>query len=143
MMDNKNKLYLDWSRYLNLIDQLYNKINWKKEKFSVIISVNRGGSIPGVILSHKANLPLVVLNKGGIIYEREKFLVVDDVIHTGSTLENIDYLAQGPRLEYHPLAYANKDYKIATLYRREGTKVEPNYFVETTNKWVVFPYEQE
>ena len=135
------KTYLDWSRYLKLIDMLAENIDWKKEQFKSIVAINRGGLAIGLILSHKSGVPLVVLNKGGIIYEREKFLVVDDVAHTGSTLANITYLSQGAALKYHPLQYANKDFKIATLYYRKESKVKPDYFVETTDKWIVYPYE--
>ena len=142
-MSKIEKQKLSWLKYLTLIEILYEKIDWKKEQFKAIIAINRGGSIPGVLLSHKANIPLTILNKGGIIYEREKFLVVDDVADTGSTLKNITYLAQGQALEYHPLVYANKNFKIATIHYKKHSKVKPDYFVETTNKWIVYPYEQE
>jgi len=143
MKNNTDKEHLAWYSYLDLVEKLYKQINWKKENFRVIISINRGGNIIGTILSHKTGLPLVVLNKGGIIYEREKFLVVDDIADTGSTLANIDYLAQGARLDYHPSAYANKDYKTATLHCKKNSKVLPDYFVEETDKWIVYPYEGE
>jgi hypoxanthine phosphoribosyltransferase len=138
-----SKQYLDWPTYLNLIDRLYEKVDWKKEKFKSIVAINRGGNIPATILSHKTGIPLTVLNKGGIIYEREKFCVIDEIAHTGSTLANISYLSQGAKLEYHPLQYANKDFKIATLHVRKESKVVPDYFVEMVDKWIVYPYEQE
>jgi hypoxanthine phosphoribosyltransferase len=142
-MSKKNsKQFIDWVTYLQLIYQLFDKIDWKKEQFKSVVSVNRGGNIPATILSHKSGVPLVVLNKGGIIYEREKFLVVDDVAHTGSTLANIMYLSQGASLKYHPLQYANKDFKIATLHCRKTSKVIPDYFVETVENWIVYPYER-
>jgi hypoxanthine phosphoribosyltransferase len=135
------KQRIDWLSYLNLIYKLQNKIDWKKEQFKSIVAINRGGNIIGTILSHKTDLPLVVLNKGGIIYERGKFLVVDEIAHTGSTLANITYLSQGKSLEYHPLQYANKDFKTATLHYRKESKAVPDYFVETVEKWIVYPYE--
>lgn len=127
-----SKQFIDWSRYLTLIDRLHEKINWKKEKFQSIIAINRGGNVIGTILSHKTNLPLVILNKTGMIYQDKKFLVVDDIADTGSTLDNVYYLSQGK----------SKDFKTAVLHRKPTTKVEPNYFVETTEKWIVYPYEQ-
>lgn len=136
------KVYLDWSRYLKLVDMLADRIDWKKENFKSIVAINRGGNIIGTILSHKSNIPLIVLNKGGIIYEREKFLVVDEIAHTGSTLENISYLSQGASLKYHPQQYANKDFKIATLHVRNESKVKPDYFVQVVKNWIVYPYEQ-
>lgn len=142
MSKKTSKEFLDWPTYLNLIDQLFEKVDWKKEKFKKIISVNRGGNVIGTILSHKANIPLTVLNKTGMIYETEKYLVVDDIAHTGSTLANISYLSQGAAMKYHPLQYANKDFKIATLHYRTESKVKPDYFVETVDKWIVYPYER-
>lgn len=144
MKNDKNlpEQKIDWLTYLNLINKLNEKIDWKKEKFKSIVSVNRGGNIVATILSHKSGVPLVVLNKGGIIYEREKFLVVDDVAHTGSTLANIMYLSQGTPLKYSPLEYANKDFKIATLHCRKESKVLPDYFVDTVDTWVIYPYER-
>src|SRR5579863_4963223 len=109
-MKPTNKLYVDWSRYLNLVDQLYNKINWKKEKFNTIIGINRGGVIPATILSHKSGVPSIVLNKTGMIYEIGKYLVVDDISHTGSTLSNIDYLSQGVNFKNNPLCFSNKNF---------------------------------
>jgi len=137
------RIRLDWRTYLNLIDSLYEMIDWKKEKFKSIVAISRGGNIPSTIFSNRTNLPLTVLNKGGIIYEREKFLVIEDCVDTGKTLSGINYLSQGPRLEYHPLAYANKDFKTAVLHYKKHSKVKPDYFVETTNKWIVYPYEVE
>lgn len=134
---------ISWLKYITFIDILHEKIDWNKEQFKSLISINRGGNIIATILSHKTGIPLTVLNKGGIIYEREKFLVIDDCVDSGSTLENIEYLAQGKRLEYHPLAYANKDFKIAVLHKKANTKVQPDYFVEETNRWIVYPYEVE
>lgn len=137
-----SKEFIVWPTYLNLIDQLAEMIDWKKEKFESIVAINRGGNVIGTILSHKANIPLVVLNKGGIIYERGRFLCVDDIAHTGSTLANVSYLSQGASLKYHPLQYANKDFKIATLHVRNESKVKPDFFVAVTDKWIVYPYEQ-
>jgi uncharacterized protein len=127
-----SKQRVDWPSYLNLVEQLYNKINWKREKFQSIVAINRGGNIIGTILSHKTNLPLIILNKAGMIYEDKKFLVVDDIADTGSTLDNVYYLSQGK----------SKDFKTAVLHRKPTTKVEPNYFVETTERWIVYPYER-
>lgn len=140
-MQKQSKQHLDWPTYLNLIDKLYEKIDWKKEKFNVIISINRGGNIIGTLLSHKTGIPLKVLHKEGMIYETEKFLVIDEIADSGSTLANVNYLSQGRNKKYHPLQYANKDFKTATLHCKKGSKVTPDYFVETTDKWIVYPYE--
>jgi hypoxanthine phosphoribosyltransferase len=142
-MKPTNKLYLDWSRYLNLIDQLYNKVDWKKENFKKLIGIHRGGSIPTAILSHKTGIPSIILNRGGMIYETEKFCVIDDIADTGSTLSKIDYLSQGVNFKNNPLCFANKNFKIATLHYRKQSKVVPDYFVEMVDRWVVYPYEND
>ena len=135
--------HLDWDNYLRLIDNLHEKIQWNKERFSVILSINRGGNIIGTILSHKTGIPLKVINKESMIYETEKFLVVDDIADTGSTLQHINYMSQGVNFKNNPLGYSNKAFKTATLFYRDGSKVAPDYWVSMTDKWIVFPYEKE
>jgi len=129
---NGGKRYLSWKRYHGMINKLYEMIDWKSEEFDQIIAISRGGNIPGTILSHKTRLPLMVVHKGEVINVRGKLLIIDDISDTGSTLlKVISNLKLGTI------------YKIATLHMQPHTKLEPNYFVSITTKWVVYPYEKK
>jgi len=116
-----------------------------------IVGVARGGLIPSVRLSHLLNdlLMRVVHVK---YYEdvdetREepeifwsdveklegKVLVVDDVADTGSTLEVVlDHLEDR----------AEDELKICTIAYKPSSKIEPDYFIYETSKWIVFPWEE-
>jgi len=65
----------------------------------------------------------------------KKILVVDDIFDTGKTAEALLKHING-----------DKETKIATLFfkpENNQTKISPDYFIETTDKWVVFPHELE
>jgi hypoxanthine phosphoribosyltransferase len=75
-MKSTRKKILSWNNYLQLVNRLYRKINWKEEEFDAIVAINRGGNIIGTILSHKTRLQLDVINKDQVIGRRGKVLIV-------------------------------------------------------------------
>lgn len=116
----KNKIYLSWSEFDEIIDSLVEQIKESGESFKGIYGIPKGGLIPAICLSHKLNLPLLPnLNE-------ENTLIIDDISDTGKALE-----------------YFKHKY-IATLFSTEWTKTTPNFYVEikeNENDWVVFPWE--
>ncbi|MHA2297505.1 MAG: phosphoribosyltransferase [Candidatus Hodarchaeales archaeon] len=122
----------------------------------VIVGVARGGWIPARLLSdlferkkkHTILASMKVEFYSGIGLTRErpiisqdlsypsiqgkKILVVDDIADTGKSLETVvDFLNfKGPEI-----------IKIATLFYKEKSIVKPDYFMETTESWIVFPHE--
>jgi hypoxanthine phosphoribosyltransferase len=114
-----------------MIVKLYKKINWDKEEFDAIVSINRGGNIIGTLLSHKTRLPLQVIHKGDVVDLRGKVLLVDDISDTGATLMKvISNLKTGT------------EFKIATLHMKASTRCKPDFCVSEVSHWVVYPYER-
>jgi len=134
------RIFYSWDEYVDLIHSLERLL--EGQKFDFIVAIKRGGWILGVILAHKLGGRLFssdeirMLNFAPMRVRKMRFLVVDDVSDTGGTLKGVlDYFVrlakQGVFVEY----------KVATLFRKPWTKVEPDYFVKSTERWIVFPYE--
>jgi hypoxanthine phosphoribosyltransferase len=62
----------------------------------------------------------------------KNILVVDDLVDQGDTMEKVrQYLnGQNPRL-----------LEAAVLFKKPWSKIEPEYYLEVVDKWVVFPFE--
>lgn len=63
-----------------------------------------------------------------------KILVVDDIFDTGRTA----------RCMHEILRRVTPHVRIATLYykpSRNTTDIKPDYYIHTTDKWIVFPHE--
>ena len=124
----------------------------------VVVTIGRGGMIPGTLLSYRLNVKIIHnfsvqtyneknVKSGFIISIQEpghsltvkhrdhKVLVVDDISDGGSTLEYIKHeLVENYRLN---------NLKFATLYTKPHTTFVPDYYVtEYPNEsWIVFPWE--
>lgn len=122
-----NKYYLSWRKYLNLCYKLVELVKKDKNKFHYIIGLNRGGLIPALILSHSLKKKLFIISPHLIFQSQPqiKLLIVDDLVDKGNTLS----------------PFTSKNYKTAVLFKKPWSKVEPDYYVKTTTKWIIHPYE--
>jgi len=64
----------------------------------------------------------------------QSILVVDDIADTGETLDFVAKLIK----EYVPKAAI----KCAVLYYKPKSKIVPEYYIEETASWIVFPWEE-
>tara|TARA_A100001015_G_C14996600_1_gene716492 strand:+ start:862 stop:1314 length:453 start_codon:yes stop_codon:yes gene_type:complete len=138
----------DFVDSLNKIIEQINKSNWSPE---VIISINRGGCIPGIYLSHRLSLKHKVIdiqlrnsNKPPdlkIIKQRIKefdnILLVDDINDSGKTLKTIYDLTN---------AYSKIIYNATLIYNLES-KVKTDFYGKEIRRskdqsWYVFPWEE-
>ena len=87
------------------LDEIINQISQTEWFPDLIISINRGGCVPGVYLSHAINVPhkvidvqlrdeknkpnLAILENSLISYS--KILIIDDINDTGATFKLIDH----------------------------------------------------
>lgn len=74
-----------------------------------------------------------------IIKPSDKLLIVDDIVDTGSSIEN--FLS-----ELHKICKQVMPQEIrvaAPYYKSKISKIEPHYFLYDTEKWIVFPHELE
>ena len=99
MMKSNKKKYFSADEMNNAVININNKIlssNWSPD---IILSINRGGCIPGVYLSHLLNTSHEVINVNNKIdsssINNKNILVIDDINDTGKTLEIISKMFSG------------------------------------------------
>jgi xanthine phosphoribosyltransferase len=152
------KSYIAWESIHRGIDKLKEHISNDDQIPDVIVTVGRGGLIPGALLAYRLNIKTVVnyslqsysdesnsstgsfteiqkLNDNFIEqYKRKRVLIVDDLSDKGSTLIHIK--EQLSKI---------KDLQFATLFIKQGTKLIPDYFVNdySDDTWLVFPWEAD
>ena len=87
------------------LDEIINQISQTEWFPDLIISINRGGCVPGVYLSHAINVPHKVIdvqlrdekNKPNLaklensLISYSKILIIDDINNTGATFKLIDH----------------------------------------------------
>lgn len=114
-----------------------------------IVGIGRGGLVPAVYLSNRlcvkkmysikiesysgeqrAKKP-VVSQLPPLKLIRGKVLLVDDVADTGETL----LLAKKVIGKYA------KSIRTATLHYKPHSKLKPDFFVQTTKRWIIYPYQ--
>jgi hypoxanthine phosphoribosyltransferase len=144
-------LNLDWQKFHRQAFKLYKKINGSEEKFDLIVTISRGGLSLAHVLSDFLDLPVAVITvstykdlkkikKPEIRFKlsenltNKKILLVDDVSDTGETMiHSHQYLQnQSPKV-----------IKTATLFIKPQTKFNPDFYLESTSSWIIFPYEMK
>ncbi|MCD6503180.1 MAG: phosphoribosyltransferase [Thermoplasmata archaeon] len=149
-----SKIYLSWAEFEEAIQYIALKLRETEFHPDLIVAIARGGLIPGVRLSHILRVPMRSIHM--TFYDEhdnrlerpilliplqtphevkgKKVLLVDDIADTGLTLKNaLEYLK----------SLGVKEVKIATIAYKPSSIVIPDFYLFTTNKWVVFPWEKE
>ncbi len=139
---------------LNDIDKMLSKLTAmiKKSGFEpdILIGVSRGGLIPVAILSDRLGVESEIV---GVKYYRgvketkdkpeitqpilsnlggKKVLIVDDVADLGHSLQLVKNYVQEK---------GAKEVRICTLHYKPWSVVKPEYFVEKTEAWIIYPWE--
>lgn len=150
----ENKQYVSWTKLDSLVATVQFHIENGKRRPDVIMGISRGGLVPGVILSHKMNLPMVPLrwSTRDFLYSDEDtindisdeiadgktVLIIDDICDTGHTFRLLaDFFDNLPGV--------NKDKIIwAALHKRHNSEFDLDVFAEEVQgeSWIVYPYEQ-
>ena len=130
----------------NLVDinSKINQTNWKPD---IILSINRGGCVPGVFLSHMRDLDHEVLSfKNNIDINNDtvknimsnhlSILIIDDINDSGNTLADI-------KKKFNRFI---KNIKFAVLINNKSSLFEVDYYgseidKNIDNSWIVFPWE--
>lgn len=152
---SEGKLFLSPSKIETMCQELYEQA--KNDDFTpdLIIGLARGGLMPLVYLSGEKMFDIRnVLSISVQSYEGTKqgtmklthpwpieaiktnksVLIVDDLTDTGETLEFI--------IKKLKKTCPDAIIKTAVLLRKPYSTIVPNYWVEATNQWVVFPWEK-
>lgn len=145
-----------WDYIEDLGFQLFVKIRESGFKPDLMAGISRGGLVPARILSdlylaEKVKVTLAIMQVGfysgidktqkdPIIYQDlpghiygKKVLLIDDVADSGVSLEfALQYLQMKKPQEI----------VIGTLYYKPWSTLKPDYYVEETSSWIVFPHER-
>jgi hypothetical protein len=141
-----------WDEIYDMLVDLATRIKQSGFHPDLIVGVSRGGWIPGRILSdllgnaHTANVKIefyvgigqtsrkpVVTQPVSEQIAGKRVLVVDDVADTGESMI--------VALE-HVRERGAEETKTATIYHKPHSKFKPDFFVETTSHWIIFPWER-
>lgn len=143
-------LRISWDAVIKYCEELAEKT--KDFKPDIIIGISRGGLVPARILSD-----ILAVKKVGVIgmklYKKvgerydapevtqeltmdirgKKILLVDDVSDSGKSLAAIK--------EYVKSKGAS-EVKVATLHYKPHSVFRPDYYIGTTEAWIVYPWER-
>ena len=132
---------------IRIIEQM-NDSNWMPE---IILSINRGGCIPGIYLSHKIETPHKVIDVqlrdssvspnfsvlNDCLTKYQKLLIVDDINDSGNTLKLIkDHSVEN-----------KSEIRFAALINNIKSKIKIDYQGKLIDKsknpvWYIFPWEK-
>lgn len=146
---------LSWRKVERLVGNLVSQIN---KKYDVIVSINRGGLIPGVMLSHAIKTKHGVITvesyqgrkKGkthnvgyhismiGKISSKTKILLVDEISDSGKSLREI-------MKTFKKLGCPIKNIDTATLHYKSKSCFKPTYYAKQINNydWILYPWEKQ
>jgi len=141
--------FVSWEKLHQWCFQLSQKIIQKELRLDKIVAISRGGLVVARILSDFLNLPIshitIVAYKEigkmeepkvteglGVTVSKKKLLLVDEIVDSGKSLSRgkkyLDNFAPG------------KVFSAAPVVKPKANP-KPDYYIHSTDKWVVFPYE--
>lgn len=144
-------LPLTWTDFASACFKLSKQLKQSKKTFDLIVAIARGGLAVSQLLSDSLTLPIASftvqsyedLKKQksprityglGCKLKHQRVLLVDDVSDSGKTfLRGIEHLLEMGTKRNH-ITTVSLHYKPHSVYR-------PDYFVNQTDKWIVYPYE--
>jgi hypoxanthine phosphoribosyltransferase len=140
-----------WNQIYDMLLDIAEKIRKNGFKPDIIVGVSRGGWPPARVLSDLMNNPNLANVRAefylGVAETKDepvltqpismevagkKVLVVDEVADTGKSLKLV---------KEHIIEQGAKEVKIAAVYYKPWSIVEPDYYEKETSRWIVFPWE--
>ncbi len=142
---------LSWSKFLDMSIELSMKIVESRELPDVIVAVLRGGYFVAKLVAdylgidtiatievkfyrgigERAERPIVVKPLTIDIRGRD-VLIVDDVADSGRTLQVVSDIAR---------LHGARTVHTAALFYKPWSIIIPDYYVEETDRWIIFPWE--
>ena len=141
--------YVSWPEYGNLAEALAEKVRSGGKKFDLVVGIARGGMPVAMVVSDRLGVKVDFINVksyDGIgrrntprilstvteDIEGESVLVVDDLVDQGDTIKTLkQYLNERrPKL-----------LETAVLFKKPWSTIDPDYYLEVVDRWIVFPFE--
>jgi len=151
MIETPPLLLLTFEHFVQKSLQLAQKIEaeHKDDPYDYIISINRGGAVLSRILSDYLDIKIGAFSISSyasmtqqkvisisqtlnMYLSGKKILLVDEICDTGNTFQTA---------QEHVEKLLPRATKTATLFMKPHSFFVPDYVLEETNDWVVFPYE--
>ncbi len=143
-------LRISWEEGAKLCEELVRKT--EKYKPDVLIGVSRGGLVPLRIFSDMLDIKKIgvlgiqfykkigetmdfpeITHEMPLNIKGKKVLIIDDVADTGKSL-----IAAKEYIEKKGAS----EIRTATLHYKPTSEIKPDYFIGTTTKWIVYPWER-
>ncbi len=139
-------LRINWATAIKYCEELSLKIDFKPD---IVIGISRGGLVPARIMSDilgvhdvailgvrfyrgmgkRGEMPIITQDIS-IDVTNKRILLVDDVADSGRSLSFAkEHLKDA------------KEVKTATLHYKPSSDYRPDYFIESTTAWIVYPWE--
>ncbi len=133
-MKGTKKVQITYEHFGYLLDKMVEDLKKREIIYDAVHGLPRGGLPIAVHLSHFLNLPLInnITQFTSEFTPDKKLLIVDDIVDSGSTFDRLIEIAN----------IKNINYTTAVLYYKNHSTYEPDYFVEETLDWIVFPWEE-
>lgn len=149
------KTYVSIEKIQAMCSSVYHKAQQDHFTPELLVGVSRGGLIPLGFLAgdqlfnnrntkiisirsyddqyHQKNLTLLLPVHEEELKKFTSILIIDDIADAGKTLEYVRALLA----KELPMATI----KTATLFYKNRSVIKPDYYVEETGDWIVFPWE--
>jgi hypoxanthine phosphoribosyltransferase len=149
----KEKTFVNWENLEKLCQIVSRKIDDSGYIPDILIAIVRGGMVPARIISSELKNPKLYCIKYEYYDENnmptneplltqtldislngKKILLIDEVADSGNTIQKaIAYL----------FSLKAKEIKTAVLHYKYSSSFTPDYFVERTDRWIVYPWEEK
>ena len=143
------KLNYTWDQQFKDTETICSQIEKDEFQPNVIVGISRGGLIPGVMMSHKLNVPFKPVHASTRDFPHwenylprptdKKILIVDDICDSGETFEKLsNYIKENINHEC--------DVRFMSLWWNNESEFEPHHFVNEVAKftnpvWIEFAHE--
>ncbi|MGP8124561.1 MAG: phosphoribosyltransferase [Nitrososphaerales archaeon] len=141
--------YIDWDEYGNLTENLAKKVRSSAKTFDLVIGISRGGIPVAMVVSDRLGVridTITVKSYSGIAkrgsvrifptltedIEDKRVLLVDDLVDQGDTMSEVKRFLDEK---------GAKTVETAVIFKKPWSKAHPDYFLETVEEWIVFPFE--
>ena len=130
------KIIITYDIYDHMMDNLVEQIEFSKlyTKIKYVYGPPRGGLPIAVHLAHHLDLKFIILNQLGALdsHELDRVLIVDDIADTGKTLNDFK----------RAFKIMDASLTTATLFVKDRSIIKPDFYVEETTDWIVYPWEK-